>query len=118
MAKIGVGSGEVVRSNKIQTSVGEKIFTVFNYTFFTVLCLAMLYPFWHVIMQSLSSPEEALRGGLFLWPREFSLGTYESVFKNPRIYTGFGTTIFVTVVGSVLGLIYMCFSLIFFFFFL
>ena len=47
------------KKNKIKTSTGEKIFTVFNYAFFTLLCLLMLYPFWHVLMQSLSSMEEA-----------------------------------------------------------
>ena len=47
----------MAHTNKIRTSTGEKIFTVFNYTFITVLCLVMLYPFWHVVMQSFSSME-------------------------------------------------------------
>ena len=34
-----------MEKNKIKTSTGEKIFTVFNYAFFTLLCLVMLYPF-------------------------------------------------------------------------
>lgn len=89
--------------NKIKTSTGEKIFTVFNYTFFTVLCLVMLYPFWHVLMTSFSSMNEALKGGVFLWPKEFTLATYKSVFKSPDIYSGFLTSIFVTVVGTAIG---------------
>lgn len=89
--------------NKIKTSTGEKIFTVFNYTFFTLLCLVMLYPFWHVVMLSFSSMEASLRGGAFFWPKGFNLDTYESVFKNMMVYTGFATTIIVTVVGTVLG---------------
>ena len=31
-----------MEKNKIKTSTGEKIFTVFNYAFFTLLCLIML----------------------------------------------------------------------------
>lgn len=89
--------------NRIQTSAPEKAFTIFNYLFFTVLCLLMLYPFWHVLMQSLSSAEQALRGGVFLLPRDFSFDTYVSVSKNPQIFTGFTTSIFVTVVGSAVG---------------
>lgn len=89
--------------NRIQTSPGEKLFTAFNYFFFTVLCLLMLYPFWHVLMQSFSSAEEALKGGVFILPREFSTDTYQSVFKNPHIFSGFITTIFVSVVGSIAG---------------
>lgn len=89
--------------NKIKSSPGEKVFTVFNYTFFTILCLLMLYPFWHVLMQSLSSSEMALKGGVFIWPKQFSLGTYQSVFKSPDLYTGYGTTLFVTVIGTIAG---------------
>ena len=46
-----------MEKNKIKTSTGEKIFTVFNYAFFTLLCLVMLYPSWHEIMLSFSSLE-------------------------------------------------------------
>lgn len=90
-------------TNKIRTSTGEKIFTVFNYAFITVLCLVMLYPFWHVVMQSFSSMEETLKGGVFLYPKGFNLDTYRSVFNNPQVYTGFATSIMVTIVGTVLG---------------
>ena len=102
MAKT-VTVGRTNKKNRIQSSPGERVFTVFNYIFFTVLCLLMLYPFWHVMMLSFSSMAQALKGGIFLWPRGFNLDTYRSVFKNPDIYTGFGTTLFVTVVGTVLG---------------
>lgn len=102
MAK-SIAAGVTGHSNKIKTSLGEKVFTAFNYTFFTVLCLIMLYPFWHVFMQSFSSTDAALRGGIFLYPKGFNLGTYESVFKNPQIYKGFGVSIFVTAVGSLMG---------------
>ena len=91
------------KSNKIQTSLGEKVFTVFNYIFFTVLCLIMVYPFWHVAMESLSSTSAALRGGVFLYTKGFTLGTYQSVFKNPNIFSGFRTSILVTVTGSLAG---------------
>ena len=90
-------------TNRINTSTGEKIFTVFNYTFITVLCLVMLYPFWHVVMQSFSSMEETLKGGVFLYPKGFNLDTYRSVFNNPQVYTGFATSIMVTIVGTVFG---------------
>ena len=102
MAKT-VTVGRTNKKNRIQSSPGERVFTVFNYIFFTVLCLLMLYPFWHVMMLSFSTMAEALKGGIFLWPKGFNLDTYRSVFKNPDIYTGFGTTLFVTVVGTVLG---------------
>lgn len=93
----------MAHTNRIKTSTGEKAFTVFNYIFFSLLCLIMLYPFWHVIMLSFSSMEASLKGGTFLYPKGFNLDTYKSVFKNPMVYTGFGTTIMVTVIGTIFG---------------
>ena len=63
----------------------------------------MLYLFWHEIMLSFSSLEASMKGGIFLWPKGFNLDTYKSVFKNPNIYTGFRTTIIVTIAGTALG---------------
>lgn len=101
MAKKNVAA--VPASNKIKTSTGEKIFTVFNYTFFTILCLLMLYPFWHQFMVSLSDVKSTMAGGFFLYPKGFNLDTYESVFKQQKLLNGFVITIFVTVFGTVVG---------------
>lgn len=96
-------SAKVIKKNSIHRTKAEKIFTVFNYAFFAFLSLLVLYPFWHVMMVSVSSTEAALKGGLFLYPKGFNLDTYKSVFKSPDIYNGFYTTIVVTVSGTVLG---------------
>lgn len=92
--------------NMIRRSRGEKIFTVFNYAFFTLLCLIMLYPFWHVVMMSFSSVEATAKGGIFLWPKGFNLDTYAKVFKDPSIWSGYLTTIGVTVIGTIFGTLF------------
>jgi putative aldouronate transport system permease protein len=66
----------------------------------------MTYPFWHVIMMSLSSSEATLKGGLFLWPKGFNLDVYVQVFKNPQIYTGYQTTLMVTLIGTLFGVLF------------
>jgi putative aldouronate transport system permease protein len=105
-----LGSATVTASRHalggIRQSQGEKVFAVINYTFFTILCLVMVYPFWHVIMMSLSSAEATARGGLFLAPKGFNIETYQQVFKNPQIWTGYQTTLMVTITGTVLGVLF------------
>lgn len=91
---------------KIKRSRAEIAFSVFNYIFFTLLCLVMVYPFWHVVMMSLSSVEATAKGGVFLWPKGFNLDTYTKVFKDASIWSGYFTTILVTVVGTVLGTLF------------
>jgi putative aldouronate transport system permease protein len=91
---------------KVGMSRGEKVFGWFNYIFFVILCALMAYPFWHVIMMSFSSAEATAKGGLFLWPKGFNIDVYLSVFKNPQIYTGYGTTLMVTITGTLFGVLF------------
>lgn len=92
--------------SKIKRSRGEKIFTVCNTIFFIILSIIMIYPFWHVIMMSLSSVEATTKGGIFLWPKGFNLDTYSQVFHNPQIITGYATTFAVTIIGTFLGTLF------------
>ena len=97
--KASKSGGTVIKRGK-----AEKAFTVFNYIFFILLSIVMVYPFWHVIMMSFSSVEATAKGGVFLYPQGFNLDTYAKVFKDPSIWTGYATTIGVTVLGTVFGL--------------
>ena len=94
----------VISAHKqIKQSPAEKIFTVSNYIFFALLALLMLYPFWYQLMMSLSSANAAAAGGIFLWPKDFSLSTYQSVLRNRAILSGFRVSVIVTVSGTLLG---------------
>lgn len=92
--------------HRIRISAGESLFTAFNYGFFTLLCVIMVYPFWHVIMTSFSSAEAAAKGGIFLQPKGFNLETYKNVFSNPQIWTGYATTLLVTAAGTFFGTLF------------
>ena len=82
--KASKSGGTVIKRGK-----AEKAFTVFNYIFFILLSIVMVYPFWHVIMMSFSSVEATAKGGVFLYPQGFNLDTYAKVFKDPSIWTGY-----------------------------
>lgn len=99
--KASKSGGTVIKRGK-----AEKAFTVFNYIFFILLSIVMVYPFWHVIMMSFSSVEATAKGGVFLYPQGFNLDTYAKVFKDPSIWTGYATTIGVTVLGTVFGTLF------------
>jgi putative aldouronate transport system permease protein len=75
-------------------------FDIFNIFFMIILIILMVYPFWHIVMYSISDVRLAMRGGLFLWPRGFSLETYRVVLKNPVVLSGFRVSVIVTVIGT------------------
>jgi putative aldouronate transport system permease protein len=88
---------------KIKQSRAEKIFNIGNYALFTLLSLMMLYPFWHQLMMSLSNVHAAAAGGVFLWPKNFSLSTYQTVLRSRSILSGFRVSAIVTVCGTLTG---------------
>lgn len=88
---------------KIKRSKGEKVFDVFNFVFMTIVGLLMLYTFWNQICISLSKPELAIKGGLFLIPKGFSISAYKAVLKFKEIWIGYKNTLFITIVGTALA---------------
>ena len=66
-----------------------------------LVCFVMLYPIWYTLINSLNNGQDALRGGIYWWPRMFSLESYKAVFKNSDIYTAFGVTVVRTLIGTV-----------------
>lgn len=60
----------------------------------------MIYPFWHILMYSLSETHLAMNGGIFLWARGFTLDTYKTVLRNPSIFQSFKISVTVTTLGS------------------
>ncbi len=88
------------RKNHIKKSVGEHIFDIGNILFFLILSVLFVYPFINVLVVSLNEPLDAMRGGLYIWPRKFSIENYKYVLKDPQIYTGYAITVARTVIGS------------------
>lgn len=86
---------------------GEKVFQGFLLVIITILCIVMVYPFLHVLSISLSTPAEALRPGIHLYPKEISLFAWERVLSTDSIWRALGITVFRTVVGTLLSLVFM-----------
>lgn len=90
---------------KIKRSKGGTVAHVVNYSIMLVIVVIMLYPFWHVVMYALSDSNRALTGGLFLWPRGFTLKPIKMALANKSFYTAFGNTVFRTVVGTAVNVV-------------
>lgn len=88
-------------------SKGYRIFTVFNYIFLTLVALACLYPFYYVVVASVSNPDALMRhNGLLLAPlQEMTLDGYRMVFNNNLVMSGFANTFIILIVGLVFNLI-------------
>lgn len=88
---------------KRKGSTGEKIFKICNTVFMLLLCLTTLYPLYYIVIYSLNEGMDSMRGGLYLFPRVFTLFNYEYVLSNGVVARAYLITIARTVIGTFLG---------------
>ena len=90
----------------IKISFGERVFRILNTVFMVFMIAVTLYPFYYVLMGSLSDGIQLVgyRGPLFK-PLGTTLNAYRSVFKNPNILTGYRNTVIIVLVGTTLNVI-------------
>lgn len=72
-----------------------------NYTVMVLLAFIMIYPLWYCVAGSLNEGMDYLRGGVFLWPRKWTLANYKAVFLDSAILNAFWVTIWKCLVGTV-----------------
>lgn len=83
-------------------SADVRLFRTVGYVLVTLCAAVCLVPFIIIVSSSLTSEQSIIRGGYALWPREFSLEAYRTIFQNPLVIVrGYGVTILVAVVGTV-----------------
>lgn len=106
MAKSNELDYMVSAPKKIKLSPSSKVFYFFCYLIVTLSALICLIPFILLVSGSFTSEQWIRFHGFSLWPGEFSVESYKLIFKTPeRIVRAYGVTIFITVVGTFLGLL-------------
>lgn len=78
----------------------DVVFYIINYAVFTVLTLLCFFPFYFLLINSISDPIELTKGVATFWPKGFSLDSYIGIFKVRNIGTSFLVTITRTVFGT------------------
>lgn len=89
---------------KKKTSLGDKIFTVCNTLFMIAFVVITLYPVLNTLAISFNDGIDAVRGGIHLIPRKFTLKNYQTVLGKQNMITGAYITVFRTVIGTALAL--------------
>nr|WP_300776318.1 carbohydrate ABC transporter permease [uncultured Acetatifactor sp.] len=76
------------------------LFQILNYTFFILFTFICMYPFWYIIIYTLSDPA-AVKGKIpFLLPIQFTLKNYAELLKTNGLMNAFGISVARTVLGT------------------
>ena len=67
---------------KIKSSTMDKVFVTCNTIFLVLFVTITLYPVLNTVALSFNDGIDAVRGGIHLWPRIFTLSNYKTVLHH------------------------------------
>jgi len=82
-------------------SLSDKIFDIINYTLLIILVIITLYPFINTVAVSLNNAQDSIRGGIYLWPREFTWANYKYILSDNNIVNASIISVLRTVIGTI-----------------
>ena len=74
---------------------------IVNYLFLVLLALTMIIPFWYTFVTAISSNIASMQPGIKLWPSEFSLEGFETVWSKMELWRPFLNNVIVSVIGTI-----------------
>lgn len=89
-------------------STGDRIFHAMVVIGFIFLTLMMIVPFINVLAVAFSSPLGSMEHGVILWPRDFSVDGFKTVWINLDLKRAFMNSAIVTATGTVLHVALCC----------
>ncbi|WP_284285572.1 hypothetical protein [Alicyclobacillus fastidiosus] len=81
---------------------GRLAFIIVNLLFLVIIASTMIVPFWNAIAESFSSNLGSMQPGILMWPRDFSLSGYKTIWTVLDLWQPFENSVIVTVIGTVL----------------
>lgn len=90
----------------MRKSNGDKIIDAIIVFFMCVVVVVMLYPLWNTLITSFNDARDSIKGSLYLWPREWTLFNYQSVFKTQKVYNAFIVSVARTVITMALNVFF------------
>lgn len=100
---------KVYRSSRKLTSrnAWEKYsaFDLLNTIILIIIALVMLFPFYNSVILSFNDGKDAVRGGIYFWPRKPTFENFAKVLRNDVIGQAAMVSIARTIIGTTLGLV-------------
>lgn len=87
--------------NKIRQ--GSIMVDIVLYAIALIICLITLYPFYYVIIMSISSPQEVAAMNVFWFPKGFFLDSYELIVRDTKMWWAYSNTLIYVTVGTLLN---------------
>lgn len=88
----------------------DRIIQVIIYILVIVLCLIIVLPCLNILALAFNDGKDAARGGVWFWPRVFTMANFKEVFADNSILNGYKITLLRTSIGTFLSLTVTAFA--------
>jgi len=82
------------------------LFDYINYTALTIISILSAFPILYLILVSLTDKDVYVPFQFNIWPEKWSLEAYSYILSTPSFVSAFRNTIFITVIGTLLNLLF------------
>ena len=89
----------------MKKTASDRVFDLVVYVLLALVSIVMIYPFLNVLAIAMSDYSGYLENPMMIFPKNFTLDAVKEVFRNPLVLSGYGNTIFITLVGTLLDLV-------------
>ena len=96
----------VLKRNQKHPMQQDVVFPYINGLILCLLVFITLYPVINTVAVSFNDGIDAVRGGIGLWPRKFSVEAYKSLLTDKLTYNAFGISVARTVITTILNLFF------------
>lgn len=98
---------DVKNNNKIKrnSSISDCILTLIVVLISIVVVIICLYPFLNIAAISINDAQDAMRGGIYLWPRKISFESYKDILSRSTFMHASLVTLIRTLIGTPLAVI-------------
>jgi putative aldouronate transport system permease protein len=94
------------RHRAIRRSTEDVLVDLFVYVGLAVVFFITAYPFYYGMVMSFNSSLDSSLGGVYFWPRDFTLKNYAAFFNDAKWLTAFFVTVLRTVTGTVITVVF------------
>ncbi len=94
--------------NAIRLTAEDRVINTVVTILLTVVLIATIYPFYYVLIMSFNDGNDAMRGGIYLWPRVFTLDNYQQFLTDAKWIKAIFISLSRTVLGTATGVLFTC----------
>jgi putative aldouronate transport system permease protein len=77
------------------------VFNLFNVIVLLIVSATILFPIINIVALSFNDANDAMRGGVYLWPRVFSFENYKAVLQDKSITRALFISVSKTLIGTI-----------------